>query len=339
MNGSSLAGPLIRLTHLQKVVDQSTLVDIELLVVEAGEIAAVVGLRNQNKVALLELLAGRSQPTAGTVEVAGLNPAAAQPELARRLGVLLADNALYPRLSVRENLAFYARLYGLPPGRVEEVLAQVGLADRATARASVLSPGLGRRLAFGRAILHRPVVLLLVEPFGDCDNSSAELLARLVGQWAVDGVAVLVLAADAATVASLCRTIHVAENGRLSRSYNPGAEGRVDLPFKIPARLEDKVVLVNPGDILYATVENGQSYLQTAGGRIPTHLNLSELEERLARSGFFRAHRSYLVNLQHVKEVISYTRDSFTLILDGPGPAEIPLSKHSARELRELLGY
>jgi ABC-2 type transport system ATP-binding protein len=59
----------------------------------------------------------------------------------------------------------------------------------------------------------------------------------------------------------------------------------------------------------------------------------------LARSGFFRAHRSYLVNLQHVKEVIPYTRNSFSLRLDDPQNTEIPLSKSAAGELRELLGY
>ena len=64
-----------------------------------------------------------------------------------------------------------------------------------------------------------------------------------------------------------------------------------------------------------------------------------ELEERLARSGFFRAHRAYLVNLQHVKEVIPYTRNSFTLVLDEADGTEIPLSKTAARELKELLGY
>ncbi|MBN2392497.1 MAG: LytTR family transcriptional regulator DNA-binding domain-containing protein, partial [Anaerolineae bacterium] len=54
---------------------------------------------------------------------------------------------------------------------------------------------------------------------------------------------------------------------------------------------------------------------------------------------FFRAHRSYLVNLQHVKEVIPYTRNSFSLILNNEAETEIPLSKSAAAELRELLGY
>jgi ABC-2 type transport system ATP-binding protein len=63
------------------------------------------------------------------------------------------------------------------------------------------------------------------------------------------------------------------------------------------------------------------------------------MEERLSRSGFFRAHRGYLVNLQHVKEVIPFTRNSFSLRLNDPDNTEIPLSKSAASELSDLLGY
>jgi ABC-2 type transport system ATP-binding protein len=135
------------------------------------------------------------------------------------------------------------------------------------------------------------------------------------------------------------------EQGRVVQRYNPAESSRAtDLPFKIPARLEGKVVLVNPAEIAYVSAEEGRTALHLADGQeIATHFTLNELEERLGRSGFFRAHRGYLVNLQRVKEVVTYTRDSFTLVLEsttnaGRGP-EIPLSKTAARELRQLLGY
>jgi ABC-2 type transport system ATP-binding protein len=103
--------------------------------------------------------------------------------------------------------------------------------------------------------------------------------------------------------------------------------------------MEGRVVLVNPADILYADAEGGRAYLQTSEGRLPTQFTLAELNERLARSGFFRAHRGYLVNLQHVKEVIPFTRNSFSLRLDDGDNTEIPLSKSAAAELKDLLGY
>jgi ABC-2 type transport system ATP-binding protein len=230
-------------------------------------------------------------------------------------------------------------LRGLPKSRTDQVLAQVGLADHADAKLEELPSGLARRLAFGRAILHHPTVLLLVEPFARCDEASISLLGGLMRQLADEGAAVLILADDAANLAPICDTVHVLAQGRIVEAYQPQEERRAELPFKIPARLEDKVALVNPADILYADAEGGRAFLQTAEGRLPTQFTLAELEERLSRSGFFRAHRGYLVNLQHVKEVIPYTRNSFSLRLDDPAGTEIPLSKSAARELRELLGY
>ena len=329
----------IEIKGLQKVVDQNLVIDIESLTVRAGEIAAVVGPPGSGKAILLQLLSGRVRPTAGTLHVLGLNPFSERERLSRALGVMFADDAVYKRQSPYSNLRFHCRLYGLPKSRADEVLTMVGLADRAKAKLDKLPSGLVRRLAFGCAILHQPGALLLVEPFARCDEGSISLLSNLMRQLAGDGASLLILADDSANLTSLCDTIHNCSHGSIVETYSPQEEQQVDLPFKIPVRLEASVALVNPGDILYVTTEQSRTYLQTVEGRLPAQFTLAELEERLARSGFFRAHRGYLVNLQHVKEVVPYTRNSFSLILDDAGETEIPLSKSAARELRELLDY
>jgi ABC-2 type transport system ATP-binding protein len=173
---------MIELERLQKVIGQNTVVDIESLTVSAGESVAVAGPAGGDKEALLALLMGQSRPTVGTVRVAGLDPARDRDRLSQQIGVLFAEDALYERRSARANLTFHCRLRGLPLVRADEVLAQVGLADHASVRADQLSPGLARRLAFGRAILHRPIALILAEPFFGCDADSCALLARLIRQ-------------------------------------------------------------------------------------------------------------------------------------------------------------
>jgi ABC-2 type transport system ATP-binding protein len=112
-------------------------------------------------------------------------------------------------------------------------------------------------------------------------------------------------------------------------------------PFKVPARKEDRILLYDPGDILYATSRDGKTYLRTATEEAVTSLTLQELEARLVGRGFFKAHRAYLVNLQHIKAVIQYTRNSYTLQLDVDDAqcASIPLSRQSERDLQALLGY
>ncbi len=330
---------MIEIDHLHKVVGQSTVLAIESLRVGAGEVAAILEAGGSGTPALVALLTGQSRPTAGAVRVAGLDPVRDRTRLSQEMGVLFAENGLYERLPARGNLAFHCRLRGLPEARADEVLAEVGLADHAAVAAGKLPSGLVRRLALGRALLHRPRVLLLVEPLAGCEAASCALLVRLLRQWAGAGTAILILAAEGVGLAGLDPAIYALVEGCLVRSEVPAPGHANELPLKIPARLEGKVDLLNPADILYASAEKGQTCLHTAEGRIPTHLTLAELEERLARSGFFRAHRSYLVNLQRVRAVIPYTRDSFTLTLDDATGTEIPLSKAAAAELRELLGY
>jgi len=330
---------MIELKDLQKVIDQKTVLDIDTLRVDAGQIAALVGPVDNGKMILFDLLTGKSRPTMGTIRVAGIDPFKERRQFSRLVGVLFAEDNLYKRQTAQGNLDFFGRLRRLPKGRSEEILAKVGLADQAGTRVEVLSSSLARRLAFGRAIFHEPSVLLLVEPFSGCDDYSILLLSKLVRQMAEEGISVLIINADTTNLTSLCDTIYRLDQGRIVDVYKPEDEHPPALPFMIPAKLEGKIALVNPVDIMFVYAQDDRAYLQTTEYRFPTQFTLSELEKRLSRSGFFRAHRGYLVNLQHVKEVIPYTRDSFSLRLKDNAGTEIPLSKSAARELRELLGY
>jgi len=330
---------MIELDNIQKVIDQNTVIDIEALKVEAGEMAALVGPIDNGKETLLELLTGQTRPTAGEVTLAGFDPFADKDQFSRKVGVLFAEDKLYKRMSAEGNLKFYGRLHRLPKARIVEVLKIVGLADHADVKVSQLPANLKRRLAFGRAILHSPSVLLLVEPFANCDDTSVALLSELMHQLATDGIAVLILDEDTTKLDPLCDMIYRLEKGQIVEGYQPGEEVQPGLPFMIPAKQEGKVDLVDPADILYVMAQDDRAFLHTTDGRLPTQFTLTELEKRLSLSGFFRAHRSYLVNLQHVKEVIPFTRDSFTLKLKDEAGTQIPLSKSAARELRKLLGY
>ena len=336
---------MIALRNLQKVIDQATSIDISEMVAVPGEVTAVLGLTGLEKQTFIELLTGQTQPTVGTVRLAEFDPFAQRRDFATSVGVLPEENGLYPKLSVRQNLNFYCDLYGVKTDQVSAILQKVGLQDQSTAQAEKLTPSLARRLAFGRSILHNPSILILIDPFVHCNGASIALLKKRIVEVAQQPSTILMITADRSQTIGLCQSVVEFENGRFLKQYRPEETQptQSNLPFKIPARLDGKVAFVNPADILYATTEDGRTILCTEDSQVPTHLTLSEVEERLSRSGFFRAHRAYLVNIQHIKEVISYTRNSYTLILDGTTPEngriEIPLSKGAARELREMLDY
>ncbi len=330
---------MIVIENLQKVVNYNTVLDIESLKVEEGETVALVGPVDSGIEPLLEIVIGQTNPTAGMVTMDGIEPYTDRDVFGRIVGVLFPENNLYARMTVEANLSFYGRLRRIIKERIEDVMRQVGLADHARVRVEELPSGLARRLAFGRAILHNPRVLILAEPFMKCDEGSITLLSGLIRQMASEGVTTLILAEDDDNLDTVCDTVYRLDKGRIVDSYRPSEARYSEMPFMIPAKQEGKVDLVDPADIFYVMAQDDRAYLQTAEGQLPTQFTLAELEKRLARSGFFRAHRSYLVNLQHVKEVIPFTRDSYTLRLKDEDGTQIPLSKSAARELRELLGY
>ena len=330
---------MIIIKDLQKVIDQNTVIDIESLKISEGEIAALIGPVDSGIDIFQDLLLGRTRPTIGIIQLSGIDPYKEKKVFSRSVGVLFTEENLYKRQSPRGNLKFFARLNRLPKDRINEVLDQLGLADNADTRVDALSSSLKRRLALGRAILHRPNVLILVEPFSKCDQNSVELMSRILRQNADNGVSQLIIAEDTTNLLKICDVIYRLEHGKIVESFRPEDEQAPTMHFMIPAKLEGKVVLVDPVEILFVFAQDDRTFLQTTEDRLPTQFTMTELEKRLSRSGFFRAHRGYLVNLQQVKEVIPYTRDSYTLRLKDTEGTEIPLSKTAARELRELLGY
>jgi ABC-2 type transport system ATP-binding protein len=330
---------VIEIQNLQKVVAGQTVVDIESITVEPGQVVALVGRVDSQLGVIFELLTGQARPSSGSILISKFDPFNARREFSRQVGVLFAEDNLYQRQSVLANLNFYRRLYGVNPARVQQVLDQVGLADQAEAVVGDMNPGLARRLAVGRAILHDPPVLILNEPFIGCDAASVNLISSLISQRAQDGAAVLILAQDDEQLLPIASIVYRIDQGQVVEEFYPGEEHQQSMPFKIPAKLEHTVALVDPAEIYYAFTQDDRTFLQTADGSLPTQFTMTELERRLSRSGFFRAHRSYLVNLQLVREVIPYTRDSYSLRLKDPEATKIPLSKSAARELRDLMGY
>jgi heme exporter protein A len=152
------------------------------LTCRAGEIVGVFGPNGAGKSTLLNILSTLSRPSAGEVRYGGRLPREIGDRLRGRIGVLGHDLFLYGDLTASENLRLFAALYGMddPDERVAEALRHARLEERADDRVSAFSRGLRQRLALERALLHRPRLVLLDEPFtGLDDESGALLLVRL----------------------------------------------------------------------------------------------------------------------------------------------------------------
>jgi len=356
---------MLHVERLEKVIENRRVLSIESLDVNVGEVVAVVGAVASGQSLLISLLCGRIVPSGGCVTL-DKQDVKRTPSARARIGVMFEEDLFYERQTVQSNLEFYCQLLNVPRSRITEVLSLVELSDHAQKRIEKLSPPVKRRLAFARALLNRPVVLLLDQPTSHTDMETRELFTRLVKRLANEGVATLLTVEDMAWAGTCSTRIIELEQGRIVDSYVPlrkdadaldvhddessmpptissnsaaSVEPERLVPFKIPARKEDRILLYDPADLLYAMSRDGKTILRTTHEEATTNLTLQELETRLLARGFFKAHRAYLVNLQHIKAVIQYTRNSYTLQLDDEQETMIPLSKQYEKELQTLLGY
>jgi heme exporter protein A len=146
-----------------------------------GQTLVVFGPNGAGKTTLLRILATLLRPHAGVVEILGKTLPAQGWAVRGRIGLLGHEPLLYRELSAEENLRFHARLHAVEPARVTQVLAAVGMSERAREPVKTLSRGMVQRVAVARAVLHEPEVLLLDEPYANLDPAAREQVAGLIG--------------------------------------------------------------------------------------------------------------------------------------------------------------
>jgi heme exporter protein A len=146
--------------------------------VQPGSFVTIFGPNGAGKTTLLKVVAGLLKPSSGTVRVAGIDAQRDPNALRRLIGVISHHPYLYPQLTGRENLEFFARLYGLedPAASIRQVADELELGPILNREVSAYSRGMQQRMAVGRALLHRPRLLLLDEPFTGLDYQAREKL-------------------------------------------------------------------------------------------------------------------------------------------------------------------
>jgi ABC-2 type transport system ATP-binding protein len=187
--------------------------------VAAGELFGLLGPNGAGKTTLLSIISCLLPPTAGEVHVLGRKVEPGDRDLRRQIGIVPQDLAVYGELSARENLAFFGEIYGLGGAelrqRVEEVLAAIGLQDRADHRVHTFSGGMKRRLNFGAGVVHRPGLLLLDEPTAGVDPQSRNYLFEEIRRVNASGVTVVYTTQYMEEAQALCTRIGIIDHGKL----------------------------------------------------------------------------------------------------------------------------
>jgi len=185
--------------------------------VDAGTGALIIGRNGAGKSTLIRILAGLSSPSAGEALLFGVSSRTLTPELRRRIGLVTHQSFLYPNLTARENLEFYAALYRLDPARadISGWIARVGLAAAADDRVRTFSRGMEQRLGLARALIPTPDVLLMDEPFAALDTEGAAMVTALLRQALDRGCAAVVTAHEPLALPAMRFDLYEIVRGRL----------------------------------------------------------------------------------------------------------------------------
>jgi len=183
--------------------------------VEPGEVFGFLGPNGAGKTTTIKMLTGQLRPTAGMARVAGCDVVEQRQQLKPQIGVVFEHQNIYERLSARDNLLFAARLYGVPKTRVEEMLARVGLTERAREKTVKYSNGMKQRLLIARALLHEPKVLFLDEPTRGLDPHIARGIRAFIAELAQQGVTVFLTTHYMEEADQLSDRVAIIDQGRI----------------------------------------------------------------------------------------------------------------------------
>jgi ABC-2 type transport system ATP-binding protein len=245
------ATALTRVYHQKGRPDVTALDGLDLTVAE-GEVHGLLGPNGAGKSTFMRILATVLLPTSGSARVLGHDVVHNHSRVRRELAVVFGgERGLYPRLSARHNLRYWGALYRLDgrtaARRCDELLDEMGLADRADDRVETYSTGMRQRLHLARGLIADPRVLLLDEPTNGLDPVAAHQLRGIIRGLADSGRTVLLATHDMAEAEAVCDRVTLIDGGKLLRTESPRTIGgwisayeRVDARA-VPTPVRDRI--------------------------------------------------------------------------------------------------
>ena len=254
---STVAAPIV-VEGLTKRYGQVQAVDSLSFVVRAGAVTGFLGPNGAGKTSALKMIVGLARPTSGRALIDG-SPAESAAADANRLGASIEPCGAHPGRSARNHLRSLAALAGLPPGRVDEVLALVGLEQAAGRRVGTYSTGMRQRLGLASALLGDPEILVLDEPLNGLDPQGIRWLRTFLRERAASGKTVLLSSHVLSEAAQTVDAVVVIHKGRLVRQGS----------------IQDLLRLRSPGGVLVSTPtrERLATAVQRAGGRVEVEVS------------------------------------------------------------------
>ena len=217
-----MSQPAVRVDRLEKTLQTNKVLRGISFEANAGEIFGLLGPNGAGKTTTLRVICTLLAPDAGSVEVLGYDTRTAPQEVRRRVGVVTAEIGVYPRLTARENIAYFAELSGVLNGelnrKVDAVIERLDMAAFAKQRAESLSSGQKQKVAIARAIVHDPPVLMFDEPTSNLDVLASREIREFMVESKGRGKCVIFSTHVLHDAERLCDQVTIIHQGRVVAS-------------------------------------------------------------------------------------------------------------------------
>lgn len=323
---------ILHIENLTKEQQNLTLIDNMNLNMESGQTVAIK-CTDDVSLMLFNLILKKTKPSKGNINWL----------IAPKISTVLKDEGLYERLTLDDYLNFFKDISNYR-NSTKEIKSIFELVPIERKKIKALDYSQKGRLKITRALLSSPDLLLVQEPTLYHDAESSSIIRKAFAYINNLGISILSTSVSLEEILLLnCKSYVLDKQGFKelepnTTSFTSFSDTSVKIT-KIPAKIHDRIILFSPTEISYIESYDGINYLHVNKDKFPCNMSLIELENKLIPFGFFRCHRSYLVNLHKVHEVVTWTRNSYSLTLDDSKNDSIPLAKARLEEIKKFLNF
>lgn len=189
--------------------------------VNKGEILGFLGPSGSGKTTTINILTGQLTPDQGQSSILGKSSTNLNEEDLTNIGLITENSGYYEKLSLYDNLLFFAKLYDVPQGDLDDLMKRVGLYDRRKTLAEKLSTGMKQRMLLVRAIINKPQVLFLDEPTSGLDPSTSQSIHELIKELQSEGTTIFLTTHDMHEATILCDKIVLLNKGQIVEAGTP----------------------------------------------------------------------------------------------------------------------
>ncbi|MCG1009487.1 LytTR family transcriptional regulator DNA-binding domain-containing protein [Salinicoccus sp. ID82-1] len=243
----------------------------------------------------------------------------------------------YDRLTVKEQLKFYRKWYNSDLD-IDNILRQFELEAFKKMRLGKCSDEITQRMSYIHALMSDRTCVLAVNPLYNATVDNIHLFHKAIDQMKRMGKAVMVVTHSTEDAFVISQDImKLNDQGIKSVETEEMSDEPQSALNRMKAKSEDKTIFVDLEDIEYLESSDGKVYINISREKFVIEGNLTEAEQKLKDYGFYRCHRSYIVNLKKVKEIINWSKNTYSVVIDNPDKTKIPLSRTKYNEIQELL--